>query len=123
VSRVLVAPDGQRILVDDDGTARLLDDRVVQRKVDLTEVAEEQVVKAEELLIAAGRMLRDGKSMTEMRLQLGAPRHLVPDAYLETFCRKGLTLLERRIAEGKEPAESVQTVWAIEDDDDGDDDA
>lgn len=73
-----------------------------------------------QLLLAAGRMLRDGKSLGQIRVELHADATLgVTDRVLENFARKGLAYLEAEIAAGREPAESISTEmreqWDVKD--------
>ncbi len=65
-----------------------------------------------DLILAAGRMLRDGKSIGYIRNELtaGAGASLgVSLQATENFARRGLAALEARIAAGLEPEESVHT--------------
>jgi hypothetical protein len=65
----------------------------------------------DDLYMMAGRMLRDGRSLKEIKYNctFGAPE-LVTDRQMESFARMGLALLNARIALGLERAETVVTV-------------
>jgi ribosomal protein S16 len=103
----LILPGGPRILKDADGAYRL-----VGRQVDLRQPGSPSGsyrITAEDLLLAAARMRRDGASFEAIRRHLDPMPH-VTDAQVEHFLKLGMELLERRIAEGKEPEESVHTI-------------
>ncbi len=61
----------------------------------------------EDILVAAARMLRDGRSLDYIMTELDVDRAIVSHRMLERAIRNvGMPLLEKRIAEGKEAAES-----------------
>ncbi len=72
-----------------------------------TENDEQVRFTPEDILVAAARMLRDGKSLDYIMTELDVDRAIVSHRMMERAIRNvGMPLLEKRIAEGKEHAES-----------------
>lgn len=83
---------------------------LVPVKTDLSDLDAQQQQTLGAMLLVAGRMLRDGKSIGQIRVALHGESGLgVTDKVMENFARRGLAILEERIAAGIEPAETVHT--------------
>ncbi len=85
---------------------------LVSVATDRSDLNDPRVMKqtAVDLLIAAGRMLRDGKSLAQMRVELNlVGGHVVDDRTLYNAALRGLAMLNEAIAAGREPAETIST--------------
>lgn len=79
----------------------------VDKTLTYTENNEQVRFTPEDVLVAAARMLRDGKSLDYIMTELDVDRQIVSYRQLERAIRNlGMPLLEKRIAQGQEAAES-----------------
>lgn len=111
----LVIPGGPRIIKDPDGAYRLVGAETRERVVDLSRPGTPSGayrIRPEDLLLAAARLRRDGMSFAAIRKELEVMPH-VTDRQLEAFLKVGMDLLEQRIAQGIEPAETVHRVTEV----------
>lgn len=79
----------------------------IDKTITYTENNEQVRFTPEDVLVAAARMLRDGRSLDHIMTELDVDRQIVSYRMLERAIRNiGMPLLERRIAKGQEAAES-----------------
>lgn len=79
----------------------------VDKTLTYTENGEQVRFTPEDILVAAARMLRDGRSLDYIMTELDVDRQIVSYRQLERAIRNvGMPLLEKRIAQGQEAAES-----------------
>lgn len=110
----LIIPGGPRIIKDPDGSLRVvgLQGETETRTLDLRKTgseAGEYKVKPLDVMMAAARMRRDGMTREAIRKELDLLPH-VTNAQLDAFLDNSEALLNKRIAAGLEPAESVHRV-------------
>jgi hypothetical protein len=99
-------PGGNVVTVGEDALAS---DQYewVDKTLTYTENGEQVRFTPEDILVAAARMLRDGKSLDYIMTELDVDRQIVSYRQLERAIRNvGMPLLEKRIAQGQEAAES-----------------
>ena len=79
----------------------------MDKTISYAENGEQVRFTPEDILVAAARMLRDGKSLDYIMTELDVDRQIVSHRQLERAIRNvGMPLLEKRIAQGQEAAES-----------------
>jgi hypothetical protein len=107
--RIRRAADGSLFIENEPEVARLKVDRTMP-------LGTSAHVKPEDLLLAMARMSRDGKSLAAIRSELEirdyppGSGNLIPNATVERALAYGRALLDQRIAQGLEPAETVSYV-------------
>lgn len=79
----------------------------LDKTITYTENDEQVRFTPEDILVAAARMLRDGRSLDYIMNELDVDKAIVSHRMLERAIRNvGMPLLERRIVRGEEQAES-----------------
>lgn len=103
----LYLPGGSVVEVGEEESTNPNDYAWLDSTLTYTENDEKVQFTPEDILVAAARMLRDGRSLDYIMTELDVDRQIVSYRQLErAIVNYGMPLLEKRIAEGKVAAES-----------------